>query len=514
MRLSSSRCFSGELNGWRRFTDFLVYEVGLDGEVVRLKNINGPPKQPKAPKEKAPEAGEDGAAAAVEQPVSRAFRQAKKQADSDHQLWNETSEAAISLVLPSAKVEEFKAFVLEGPAPNGPKTDPPTPIRSFRSEVCYFAALQSPAPDKSPKVIEAKEARTAFHRGLRDAFAGRFSSEVKEVEGGAQVIEVTWNKPGQQKDRISKGRSVYVRSVAVSLTNACSRAPKSQQYEGPPPLHPLYAPEDEQGDARRALGTHSHPPSSRPRPRNCRNEGQARRHRPAREHEEGKPDDRGCLEGFKGRWRRARTRARQGRVQRRRERARGSDRGRRVQGLRARSRNAQGQQVCRHAQVSSLFPGFFDEADGTRSRDVEADSPQTIERAIDTIRTRGFINYYGMQRFGTAPIPTHVIGLAILRSDWALAAHLLLRPRDGEGDDVAIARIVFAEGKVSEAVRLMPRRAVAERASALIVPVLRVRELISPLFSVLEHYDRVNPADHLGALSKVTFSSVPLLEHI
>lgn len=85
---------------------------------------------------------------------------------------------------------------------------------------------------------------------------------------------------------------------------------------------------------------------------------------------------------------------------------------------------------------------------------------------MTTLQTRGFINYYGMQRFGTASVPTHAIGLALLRSDWALAAQLILAPREGEGEDVAIARIVYSEGKIADALRLMPRRAVAEKASA------------------------------------------------
>lgn len=84
---------------------------------------------------------------------------------------------------------------------------------------------------------------------------------------------------------------------------------------------------------------------------------------------------------------------------------------------------------------------------------------------MSTISTLGFLNYYGMQRFGTAPIPTHVIGLALLQSNWALAAHLILRPREGEGEDVAYARQVCANGNFKEAAAIMPRRAVAEKAS-------------------------------------------------
>lgn len=69
-----------------------------------------------------------------------------------------------------------------------------------------------------------------------------------------------------------------------------------------------------------------------------------------------------------------------------------------------------------------------------------------------------------MQRFGTAPIPTHAVGLALLRGEWALAAEMVLMEREGERQDTVLARRLFREGKVAEAVRAMPRRAVAERA--------------------------------------------------
>lgn len=74
-----------------------------------------------------------------------------------------------------------------------------------------------------------------------------------------------------------------------------------------------------------------------------------------------------------------------------------------------------------------------------------------------------------MQRFGTAPIPTHAIGLALLRSDWELAASLILRPRTGEHPEVEKARKAWCEDKELElALQKMPRKAVAERASEFI----------------------------------------------
>ena len=70
----------------------------------------------------------------------------------------------------------------------------------------------------------------------------------------------------------------------------------------------------------------------------------------------------------------------------------------------------------------------------------------------------------GMQRFGTAAIPTHSIGLALLKSDWHLAVSLILRPRPGEHPDVLAARRAWLDdGDLDKALELLPRRVVAER---------------------------------------------------
>ncbi|KAG8677930.1 hypothetical protein FRC08_018207 [Ceratobasidium sp. 394] len=97
-------------------------------------------------------------------------------------------------------------------------------------------------------------------------------------------------------------------------------------------------------------------------------------------------------------------------------------------------------------------------------RNVKADSPDTIDKAMNSLKTNGFINYYGMQRFGTSAIPTHSIGLAILRSDWKHATSLLLRPRPGEYTDTEAGRRAWLEeGDLEKALQLIPRRCVAER---------------------------------------------------
>lgn len=69
-----------------------------------------------------------------------------------------------------------------------------------------------------------------------------------------------------------------------------------------------------------------------------------------------------------------------------------------------------------------------------------------------------------MQRFGTASVPTHAIGLALLKSDWHKAISLIMQKRHGEHPDVSAAREAWLiEGNLDKALELMPRRVVAER---------------------------------------------------
>ena len=69
-----------------------------------------------------------------------------------------------------------------------------------------------------------------------------------------------------------------------------------------------------------------------------------------------------------------------------------------------------------------------------------------------------------MQRFGTASVPTHAIGLALLKSDWNKAVSLILQKRHGEHPDVAAAREAWLVNRdTDKALSLLPRRVVAER---------------------------------------------------
>ncbi|XP_012282551.1 pseudouridylate synthase 7 homolog isoform X2 [Orussus abietinus] len=80
-------------------------------------------------------------------------------------------------------------------------------------------------------------------------------------------------------------------------------------------------------------------------------------------------------------------------------------------------------------------------------------SDEQIEKAMTSLRDNGFINYYGLQRFGTvAAIPTHEIGKALLQRNWDKAVELILKPRAGEQQRELInAREIFEKTKDPQA---------------------------------------------------------------
>uniref|UniRef100_I3JQC5 Pseudouridine synthase 7 n=1 Tax=Oreochromis niloticus TaxID=8128 RepID=I3JQC5_ORENI len=56
---------------------------------------------------------------------------------------------------------------------------------------------------------------------------------------------------------------------------------------------------------------------------------------------------------------------------------------------------------------------------------------EQVDQAMTSLKQTGFINYYGMQRFGTTAVPTHHVGRAILKNDWNEVMDLILKPRPG-----------------------------------------------------------------------------------
>ncbi|KAG4396667.1 hypothetical protein AAZX31_19G228800 [Glycine max] len=98
-------------------------------------------------------------------------------------------------------------------------------------------------------------------------------------------------------------------------------------------------------------------------------------------------------------------------------------------------------------------------------RGIVADSEDIIKASADALGRHGFINYFGLQRFGSGSLPTHLIGAALLRGEWKLAVDMILDPRDGEKSAIAKARKYYKESSdVVGTLKQLPRYLVAERA--------------------------------------------------
>lgn len=120
-------------------------------------------------------------------------------------------------------------------------------------------------------------------------------------------------------------------------------------------------------------------------------------------------------------------------------------------------------------------------------RDVSGCTDEQMIGRFEYFKTHGFINYFGLQRFGTGSVPSHSIGQALLRGEWKRAVELILDPRKGEEDERAIeARLKWKEGDMKTAHALFPSRFTAER-------------------QILAHFSRdpQNINDHLGALLSI-----------
>ncbi|KAJ1665192.1 multisubstrate pseudouridine synthase 7 [Coemansia sp. RSA 1813] len=93
-------------------------------------------------------------------------------------------------------------------------------------------------------------------------------------------------------------------------------------------------------------------------------------------------------------------------------------------------------------------------------RHVEGADAESLAPVLEGIRATGFINYYGMQRFGTQSISSHAVGVAVLKADWQGAVDLILKPRPGDRKEVRDARDTWYQtNDASAALKLLPQRA-------------------------------------------------------
>ncbi|KAF3679533.1 Pseudouridine synthase family protein isoform 3 [Capsicum annuum] len=87
-------------------------------------------------------------------------------------------------------------------------------------------------------------------------------------------------------------------------------------------------------------------------------------------------------------------------------------------------------------------------------RGVSAESEDIIKASAVALGKHGFINYFGLQRFGSSSVPTHLIGAALLRGEWKAAKNAISTVREYYKES----------GDVDGTLRQLPRYLVAEKA--------------------------------------------------
>ncbi|GIL81040.1 hypothetical protein Vretifemale_10170 [Volvox reticuliferus] len=121
---------------------------------------------------------------------------------------------------------------------------------------------------------------------------------------------------------------------------------------------------------------------------------------------------------------------------------------------------------------------------GTSGTKIDSDVVAQVTAACETVARNGFINYFGLQRFGTGGAATQEVGKALLRGEYEKAARLVLTGRADERSDYADARrLFFDNGDAKGALRRLPHFMLGERA----------------VLSVLA----TDPADWAGAMKAV-----------
>ena len=92
-------------------------------------------------------------------------------------------------------------------------------------------------------------------------------------------------------------------------------------------------------------------------------------------------------------------------------------------------------------------------------RGISPAEMETVKKAAQRFTSGGFINYFGLQRFGTTEVSTMDVGKALLKSEWDKAVELIMRPRSFDNEALAKCRQIWKEThEADKALRPLGRR--------------------------------------------------------
>ncbi|KAM6382709.1 pseudouridylate synthase PUS7L isoform 1-T2 [Alca torda] len=123
--------------------------------------------------------------------------------------------------------------------------------------------------------------------------------------------------------------------------------------------------------------------------------------------------------------------------------------------------------ACQHLRLGQLKGNHFDIVVRDlkcHSHDSSTDLKQRISEAMENVETKGFVNYYGPQRFGQGQnVQTDQIGLAFLNEKMVKAVKLFFTPEDTD-DPVNNAKRYFLQTEDAKgALAMLPEFKVREK---------------------------------------------------
>ncbi|XP_034382618.1 pseudouridylate synthase 7 homolog-like protein [Cyclopterus lumpus] len=87
-----------------------------------------------------------------------------------------------------------------------------------------------------------------------------------------------------------------------------------------------------------------------------------------------------------------------------------------------------------------------------------------VNEALENVKARGFVNYYGPQRFGSVKsVQSDRVGLALLKEDMVSAVRLFFTPEDGNDPQNHAKRHFIQTDNAKESLALMPLSKARER---------------------------------------------------
>ena len=110
-------------------------------------------------------------------------------------------------------------------------------------------------------------------------------------------------------------------------------------------------------------------------------------------------------------------------------------------------------------------------------RFIEGVTNEQIHENVESIKSKGFINYFGMQRFGWFNIMTHTIGKEVIKQNWKEVIHMIISqyPRTGEGKERKdkLTKLVFVDGDLNAAYEMLEPR---DRLEKVVIQSLQYRK--------------------------------------